>query len=63
VLQIEAAGCLCKLVGDETGHGIGGAEYAGRQPVTLPITMVTAMVSPRARPSERRTPANIPDRA
>lgn len=29
----------------------------------LPITMVTAMVSPRALPRERRMPANIPERA
>ena len=42
---------LAELVGDDAGHRVAGGSQAGRNQVVLPISIVTAIVSPSARPS------------
>ncbi len=54
---------LGKFIGDNAGHCITGARKSyllnvDAIAVVLPISMVTAIVSPKALPSDNKTPAN-----
>ena len=45
---------LGKFIGDHTGHGIAWGKNVLGIRLVLPITMVTAMVSPSARPKRKQ---------
>ena len=59
---VEIADGLGELVGDRGRDGRAGREDRGRDLCALPITKVTAMVSPSARPRPSITPPITPTR-
>ena len=60
---VEIADRLGELVGDRGGDGGAGRQHRGRDSCALPMTKVTAMVSPSARPRPSMTPPMTPTRA
>ena len=62
--EVDIAGGLGELVGDHRCDGVAGRKAAKRGwRESLPITMVTAMVSPRARARARKIDPIMPSRA
>ena len=62
--QIDVAGRFGEFVGDHCRDRVARARAAKREsPGSLPITMVTAMVSPSARARPRKIEPMIPSRA
>ena len=60
---IQLAGGFGKLVGDDGGDGVAGREQEAWILGSLPITIVTAMVSPKARARPRKIDPKMPSLA
>ena len=59
-LQVQVSGGLRELVGDYGGYGANNEAWMLG---SFPMTMVTAMVSPKARARPRKIEPKIPNRA
>ena len=59
-LEVQVGGGLREFVGDDAGKRVAGAKSEAEISGGLPMTIVTAIVSPRARPRPRMMAPKMP---